>query len=83
MALGHCLPGEPRPRWRMSGWKIEYLPAAWGTPVLSHEMPTRDAAVSLAVDRAWAARNEPFAIHGPDGSSIRGDELKALLAEAR
>ena len=37
MALGHCVPGEPRPRWRMSGWKIEYLPAAWGTPVLSHE----------------------------------------------
>ena len=52
MALGHCVPGEPRPRWRMSGWKIEYLPAAWGTPVLSHEMPTRDAAVSLAVGGA-------------------------------
>ena len=59
MALGHCVPGEPRPRWRMSGWKIEYLPAAWGTPVLSHEMPTRDAAVSLAVDRAWAVQMSP------------------------
>jgi len=46
-------------------------------------MPTREAAIGLAVDRAWAARNEPVAIHGPDGHSIRGDELKALMAEAR
>ena len=67
----------------MSGWKIEYLPVAGGPPVLSREMPTRGAAVGLAVDRGWAAQNEPVAIHGPDGRSILGDELKALLAEAR
>ena len=67
----------------MSGWKIEYAPATGKSPVFSHEMPTCEAAVSLAVDRAWAARNEPVAIHGPDGRSIRGDELKALLVEAR
>jgi len=67
----------------MSGWKIECLPVAGGAPVFSHEMPTREAAIGLAVDRAWAARNEPVAIHGPDGHSIRGDELKALMAEAR
>jgi hypothetical protein len=67
----------------MSGWKIEYLPVTGGAPVFSREMPKRDAAVTLAVDREWPARNELVVIHGPEGRSIRGDELKALLAEAR
>jgi hypothetical protein len=63
-----------------SGWKIEYLPEPGGAPVLSREKPTCEAAVSRAVN--LARRNEPVAIHGPEGPSIRGDELKALLAEA-
>jgi hypothetical protein len=67
----------------MSGWKIEYRAEPGGSPALYREMPTLDAAVSLAIDRAWSLRNEPVAIHAPDGRLIRGAELKALLDEAR
>jgi hypothetical protein len=75
---------HPAPLSQGGGWKIEYLPWLPGAPpVLSREMPTCQAAASRAVRRPWALRNEPVAILGPDGRSIRGDELRALLDEAR
>ena len=51
MALGHCVPGEPRPRWRMSGWKIEYLPAAWGTPSLMKCLRVTQPSASQSIAR--------------------------------
>ena len=68
----------------MSGWKIEYIPAAgWGSPAFTSEKATLENAVDLAVDRGWERNVATIvAIHGP-GSLIRGSELNALLAEAR
>jgi hypothetical protein len=84
MGTARPSPWRPQPLAHGGGWKIEYLPGPPGAaPVLSREMPTCEAAVSRAVDRHWARRNELVAIHGPEGLSIPGDELKALLDAAK
>ena len=69
---------------RMTGWKIEYLPALSGSPVFSDEKATLELAIDLSVDRGWERNvTRVIAVHGPDGRSISGAELEALRAKAR